>query len=135
MSKNNGTLPMPEVDFTRVGRKWTKRFGALIHEAERSNRVLMNLKPESSSISDIEAYEAMYDRYLNKLNEIGEQQISVISDVLVSVPQECLTQDAPNTEDLDWTAVESYDWMRQDVMVAFFQGLQNGELARKSAKN
>ena len=124
-------LPMPEVDFTRVGRKWTKQFGALIQNAERDNRVLLSLKPEGSSIEAIEAYEAMYEKYLAKLNAIGVEQLLVVADIVIAVPQECLTSDAPSTDEINWTDPESYDWVRQEVMVEFLNGLQTGVLAKK----
>lgn len=133
MTKNN--LPMPKVDFTRVGRKWTKTFGRLVIKADRIMRTLQSLAPENSSPEKIGEFEDMHDTYMDKLDAISDEQMAFISTVIVSVPQACLTSDAPSTEEIDWSEADSFDWVRQDVMVEFMTKLQTGELAKESAKN
>jgi hypothetical protein len=129
------SLPMPEVDFSRVGRKWTRKFSDLVHEAQRYNTVLLNIAPEGSSLKAIEDYEETYQAYYAKLQDAGTRQYQAIADVLVAVPQECLTSDAPESSSIDWTDAEAFDWVRQDVMTEFITALQTGELAKQSAKN
>lgn len=135
MASKNGKLPLPVVDFTRVGRKWTMQFGDLISDADRIARIVGSIRPEGSSLEAIEQFEETYKSYHQKLKDVGRQQIEHIAQVVVSVPVGCLTEGAPDPDDLDWTDPDSYDWIRQDVMIAFMTGLQTGELAKAAAKN
>lgn len=134
MSKSNGKAaePLPRFDFSGVSRKWNKEFLASISKAGRATVAMQRPTP-----SDPDAAQAHFDKLeqaINDLEQISEDQAALICQVLADVPAEWLITGAPSG--LDWSLIESLDWIRADKYGEILEMLQTGRaMAEGEAKN
>lgn len=110
----NGTKP--KFDFSQVSRKWSKRF------AETMTRV----SEVSLALEESEGDSRQQVKLLREIQEMSAEQERLLAAVLVDVPRAWLTKDAP--EVIDWSDVESLDYVLDVQSAALFQALQEARL-------
>lgn len=109
----------PEFDFSGINRKWSKRWmNTLTRVGE--------LEVQIAELSEAEENGSQRARQqLNLIQEferMGAEQEKLLSEVLVSVPQNWLSADAP--DDLDWHDPESLDYVLETRYPQLIQSLQ-----------
>jgi DNA-binding NarL/FixJ family response regulator len=131
MGKRNE--PQPTFDFTQVGRNLSKDWTHLLNKANGIAKILASLMPEGNSREELEEFEELYHEYHERLIAVGDEQAALICKVLKSVPKNWLIKDAPAS--LDWSDVESLDWIQADRYSQLLHMIGSGEHYKLSAKN
>lgn len=126
-------------DFSKVGRKWQIEWADSAEAATRASltidRPMRKQRKEESDGDYSEAVQAYYDdkaAALSELRRLGDVQAALIPQVLVDVPREWLLSDAP--EAIDWSKVESLDYIQVAHYGEIVEQVRSGEAMRK-AKN
>lgn len=110
MSKGNGIEP--RFDFSQVSRRWSKRF---IETMTGVSEVTLALE---DSADDARRQVEL----LRNIQQLSEEQEALLCAVLVDVPRDWLTKDAP--AEIDWSDVTSLDYVLDVKSAALFQALQ-----------
>ena len=133
MGAENGTGPEPVFDFSGINRTWGKRWMRRINRASDLQVELAELEDQRDDLPEDQQVAAMkrLTVVLHELETIGEEQEQLIAQVLVSVPREWLSDDAP--KDLDWSKSESLDWVLEVEYPTLVQALQTAR--QQSSKN
>lgn len=113
MSGENGA-EMPVFDFSQVNRRWRKRWLETQARGTEIQYGLLEKIPPGEEASKEENVE--FGRFsilaIRELQAIGDEQAGLIAQVLESVPQDWLSDDAP--DDLDWSDPESQGWLLEE---------------------
>lgn len=135
MTEENGAkAPEPTFSFN-VSRKWGKRWTALMREATELQAASLDSDDAPGMDESIEdetarrqahqaamrAYTATLTQSISRLEAIAEEQEALIAQVLVDVPREWLSPDAP--DDLDWSDPASQDWLLENRYTSLVQAL------------
>jgi hypothetical protein len=131
--------PQATFDYSKVGRQWQLEFAQSAEQATRASllleRPMRKQKPDESAEAYDDAVQAFYDakdKALGELNRLGDVQAELLTHVLVAVPREWLLADAPET--IDWSQVESLNYIQMDHYGQIVNMVRSGE-AMKKAKN
>lgn len=130
MGKRNE--PQPTFDFTKVGRNFTREWGASVDKATRALKVLSGLQPTGHSREELEEFDTLCTEYKAKLDEEADAQSLLICKILKSVPKSWLVQDAPS--EIDWTDEESLDYIQADRYAQLAQMVGDGRHYHASAE-
>lgn len=129
----NGTEQGLVLDFSRVTKDWRKKLRATLRKVTEA-QIVAELPPPATS--DHETVEAHLERLRKAWDTIDEQaklQNALICEIVVSVPQDWLTSDAP--DDVDWDDPESLEYIRPDCYWRLAQQAQTGQLQQGDSKN
>ena len=131
MNSSNG--PKPVFDFTKVSRQWDLAFGKTLGKSAKAAFALQTPMPDGADQkTQIEYFERM-ERAISDIENVAEEQASLVSQVLVSVPSDWLLADGLGKE-IDWSKPESLNYVQSERYGDLLKMLQTGE-ARLQAKN
>jgi len=120
-------------DFTKVGRSWSRDFLKSLATASRAQLALQRLPAADATDDEVNALLDKQEQALADLEQLSDVQARLLCQVLVDVPPAWLVEGAPN--EIDWSAVESLDWIQADRYTQIFEILRTRNVARDDAKN
>lgn len=128
------TQESPEFDFTRVSRQWHKELAKTLTAVTRAQIALQRPPPPD------DATDAEYDAFLDRqeqawiaIENLSDQQAELIAQVLVSVPESWLLENAP--DNIDWSNTESLDWVQSFRYLELLAMIREHNVPRDEAKN
>lgn len=132
MSKENGTTPQPEFDLSQVNRNWRKRWVETTIRVTELQAALATLEqPDGEDAQAAQAWALKQVQAMREIQALAETQGELLAQVLVSIPREWLSADAP--EELDWHDPESLGYVLEARYVELVQGLTLAR--RENSKN
>lgn len=121
-------------DFTKVSKQWNLKFGLTLTAVARAEITLKRPAPQGR---DYDALQAFYDKQeeaLTVIERLASEQAGMVAEVLVSVPESWLLEDAPGADEIDWSNADNLNYVQADRYNQILEMIRNGE-ARNTAKN
>lgn len=123
-------MDKPVFDFVGINRLWGKAWRRNSTALVDAATVLEAQPKPDLSAEDMLRVSLAKIEALKKIDELDEQRDRLIAQVLVSVPREWLSDDAPTN--IDWKDADNLNFLLEDKVEALLSEL--GE-ARNNAKN
>lgn len=120
----------PVFDFSRVSRVWSNQLLVTMTRATRAQILLT--QPPPTETEDLRQFMEEQMSALADIQQIADEQASLIAEVLVEVPRGWLLPDAPET--LDWSVADNLNYLQMERYNEIMEMIRNGE-AQKKAKN
>lgn len=132
MSKENGNAPEPVFDLSQVNRNWRMKWTETTIRVTELQAGLTSLEqPEGDDPKASQAWALEQVQAMREIQTLAATQTTLLAQVLVSVPREWLSNDAP--EELDWHDPESLGYVLE---VRYAELVQALTLARReNSKN
>lgn len=131
MSKENGTTSQPEFDLSQVSRRWRLRWTETMLQVTELQAGLLAAVDEGLEGPGAQQRMREQVQVMRAIQALAEEQAGLLAQVLVSVPREWLTKDAP--EELDWSDPESQGYILETRYAELVQGLTLAR--RENSKN
>jgi hypothetical protein len=125
----------PKFDFSRVGRSWSRAIFKTVQEASRNSLVISRPFPKNATEDEIQALFDKKDAAMARNEQLADEQSKLVSQVLVSVPREWLTVDAPADLAFEPGNIEQLEYIRPDKYMLMLESLTSGEAYKADAKN
>jgi hypothetical protein len=110
MGKDNGNAPKPVFDLSQVNRNWRKRWvETTIRVTELQAGLLDGKQPDVGDLVAQRLWALEQVGVMREIQALADDQTRLLAMVLVSVPREWLSSDAP--EELDWHDPESLGYV------------------------
>lgn len=123
----------PTFDFTRVSRQWNREFARSMTQAARAQLVMQRQPHDEMSDEEIDALLDRQEQAIGDIEALADQQAALLVQVLTHVPAGWLLPGAP--DDLDWSQVESLDYIQSERYAEILQLLSTRDLAGENSKN
>jgi len=121
----------PRFDFSRVSRRWAKRFSRVqIEMAQRALIIGADARPDLTPAEQQKLNQGRIEA-ADRIFQLEDERDALLCEVLEHVPADWLVEGAPDS--LDWHDVESLDWVQAGKFDELLQMV--GAARQASAKN
>ena len=120
----------PVFDFTRVTRRWSKGWRRVTTELLQIGVLVESPARDGLTQDELRTINTAKAEAIGRIDALEAEREALIAEVLVSVPREWLTPDAP--DDLDWHKPESLEWLLDAKFDALLQAMAG---ARQNSPN
>lgn len=121
----------PRFDFSRVSRRWAKRFSRVqIEMAQRALIIGADARPDLTPAEQQKLNQGRIEA-ADRIFQLEDERDALLCEVLEHVPADWLVEGAP--DGLDWHDVESLDWVQAGKFDELLQMV--GAARQASAKN
>ena len=121
----------PRFNFSRVSRRWAKRFSRVqIEMAQRALIIGADARPDLTPAEQQTLNQGRIEA-AGRIFQLEDERDALLCEVLEYVPADWLVEGAP--DNLDWHDVESLDWVQAGKFDELLQMV--GSARQASAKN